>query len=188
MQAHAKVRSITQRFGCTTKPGGGAFDDLHRTRCGRGDARPLVAGVGEEPFDEGESPRDPLEDERGAVAVLHSGGVDLDTQHQAEHVGDEMAFAALDAFPGVEPHHFARLRAGFDALTVDDRGGRAFLAAFKITAFPVENVMDMRPDPGRDPGTEIAVDGAARRKVSWQHAPPLGHFSNALPGNDWQPV
>ena len=36
----------------------------------------------------------------------------------------------------------------------------------------------MRPDPGRDPGPEVAVDGAARREVPRQH-PPLAARSAA---------
>ena len=31
--------------------------------------------------------------------------------------------------------------------------------------------MDVRPDAGDDPGPEVAVDGAARREVPWQHPP-----------------
>ena len=54
----------------------------------------MVAGVGEEPLDEGEALGDPLEDQRRAVAILQTGGVDFDAQHQAEHVGDQMALAA----------------------------------------------------------------------------------------------
>ena len=87
MQAQTKVRSITQRFGCTTKP---ASERL-MISTGRGAAsatRPLVTGVREDALEEREAPGDPVEDERGAVAILHPGGVDLDAQHQAEGVGD----------------------------------------------------------------------------------------------------
>ena len=82
MQAQAKVRSITQRLGCTTKPASVRLDDLDRARGGLGDARPLVAGVREEALEEGEAPGDAVEDQRRAVAILHAGGMDLDAQHR----------------------------------------------------------------------------------------------------------
>ncbi len=42
-----------------------------------------------------------LEQRRGAVAILHVGGVHLDAQEQAERVDEEMAFLALDLLAGV---------------------------------------------------------------------------------------
>ena len=96
MQAQAKVRSMTQRVGLHDEPGVGALDDLDGTRGGGGNARPLVTGVREDALEEREAPGDPVEDERGAVAILHPGGVDLDAQHQAEGVGDQVPLAALD--------------------------------------------------------------------------------------------
>ena len=130
MQAQAKVRSMTQRVGCT--PGVGALDDLDGTRGGGGNARPLVADVGEDAFEEREAQGDPVKDQRRAVAILHAGGMHLDAQHQAEGVGDQVALAALDPLSGVVSDHFAGLRAGFHALAVDDRRGRALVAALQL--------------------------------------------------------
>jgi hypothetical protein len=108
---------------------------------------------------------------RTSAAPSRSCTPDLNAQHETERVGDEVALAALDPLSGVVTHHLARLRAGSDALAVDDRGGRALVAALQFPAPPVEHVVDMRPDPGRDPGAEVAVNGAARREVPRQHPP-----------------
>ena len=106
MQAQAKVRSMTQRLGWTTKPasvrlmistGRGA------AAATRGPAGPLVSGVGEDALEEREAPGDPIEDQRRAIAILDAGGVDLDTQHQAEGVGDEVPLAALNPLPASYP-------------------------------------------------------------------------------------
>ena len=103
------------------EPGVGALDDLDWTRGGRGNARPLVTGVREDALEEREAPGDPVEDQRRAVAILHPGGVDLDAQHQAEGVGDQVPLAALDPLSRIVSDHFAGFRAGFHALAVDDR-------------------------------------------------------------------
>ena len=171
MQAQAKVRSMTQRLGWTTKPASVSLDDLDRPRGSRGDARPLVAAVREEALEEREAPGDPVEDHRRAVAILHAGGMDLDAQHQAEGVGDQVPLAALDPLSGVVSDHFAGLRAGFHALAVDDRRGRALVATLQLPGPAIEHVVDVRPDPGDDPGPEVAVDRAARRKILRQHSP-----------------
>jgi hypothetical protein len=136
MQAQAKVRSMTQRLGWTTKPASVRLMISTGARGGRGDARPLVAGVCEDALEEGEAPGDPVEDQRRAVAILHAGGVDLDAQHEAERVGHEVALAALDPLSGVVADHSPRFRAGSDALAVGDRGGRALQAALQFAAPP----------------------------------------------------
>ena len=79
MQAQAKVRSMTQRLGWTTKPAS---------------VRLMISK---------EAPGDPVENQRRAVAILHAGGVDLDTQHQAEGVCDQVPLAALDPLPASYP-------------------------------------------------------------------------------------
>jgi hypothetical protein len=58
-----------------------ALDDLQRPVPGlcdnRGHLRSLIAGVGEDPFDEGEqAARASIEDQPGAIAILQIGGVD----------------------------------------------------------------------------------------------------------------
>ena len=93
-------------FGLEDKAGVGAFDDLDRTRGGCGDPRSLVAGGREDALEEREAASDLVQDQRCAVAILHAGGVDLDAQHQAEGVGDQMPLAALDPLSGVNIRPF----------------------------------------------------------------------------------
>ena len=114
---------------------------------------------------------DPVEDQRRAVAILHAGGVDLDAQHQAEGVGDQVPLAALDPLSGIVSDHFAGLCAGFHALAVDDRRSRALLTSFQFPGSAIERVVDVRPNPGGDPRPEVAVNGAPRREVPRQHPP-----------------
>jgi hypothetical protein len=123
-------------------------------RPGVSDAGTLVAGIGEEALEEWEALGDAVENQRRAIAILHTGGVDLDAQHEAEHVGHEVAFATLDPLSGVETDHFAGFHTSPDALAVDDRRSRALFAPLQLPAAPVEHVMDMRPNPGRDPRPE----------------------------------
>ena len=98
MQAQAKVRSTTQRLGWTTKPASVRL--MISTGAGRPRRRAALGSRRrEEALEEREAPGDAVEDQRRAVAILHAGGMDLDAQHQAERVGDEVALAALDRFP-----------------------------------------------------------------------------------------
>ena len=119
-------------LGLDDEAGVGALDDLDRARGGRGDARPLVAGVGEDALDEGKAPGDAVEDQRRAVAILHAGGVGLDAQHQAEGVGEQVPLATLDPLSGVEADRVAGVSTGFHALAVDDRRGRALFATLEF--------------------------------------------------------
>jgi hypothetical protein len=48
-----------------------------------------------------------------AVAILHAGGMDLDAQHQAEGVGDQVPLVVLDPLSRVVSDQFAGFRAGF---------------------------------------------------------------------------
>lgn len=78
-----------------------ALDDLQGPGSGLGDGRgclrTLIAGIGEDAFDEGEeAARAPVEDERRTVAVLHVGGVDDDVHQEAERVDEDMPLAARD--------------------------------------------------------------------------------------------
>ena len=95
-------------------------------------AVPLVAGIRRDALEEREAPGDAVEDQRRAVAILYACGMDLDAQHEAEGVGDEVALAALDPLSRVVSDHFAGFRAGFHALAVDDRRGRALVAALQL--------------------------------------------------------
>jgi len=77
-----------------------ALDDLQSPRAGPGDdvshPWPLVAGVGEDAFDEREgSPRRAQQIAR-TVAVLHIGRVDDHVQQEAQRVDEDVALAAGD--------------------------------------------------------------------------------------------
>ena len=77
-----------------------ALDDLQGPRAGPGDDLshpwPLVAGVGEDAFDEREgSPRRAQQIAR-TVAVLHIGRVDDHVQQEAQRVDEDVALAAGD--------------------------------------------------------------------------------------------
>ncbi len=78
-----------------------ALDDLDPPKCGPRDRprqlRSLIAGIGEDAFDEGEqTTRAAIEHQSGAVAVLDIGGVDDDVQQEAERVDEDVPLAALD--------------------------------------------------------------------------------------------
>ena len=78
-----------------------ALDDLDLPGCGASDRRrqlrSLIAGIGEDAFDEGEqAARAVIEDQPGAVAILDIGGVDDDVQEEAERVDENVPLAALD--------------------------------------------------------------------------------------------
>ena len=78
-----------------------ALDDFECPRAALGDGgggfRPLIAGVGEDAFDEGKEPaRALVEDEPRTIAILHVGRMDDDVQQEAERVDENMPLAALD--------------------------------------------------------------------------------------------
>src|SRR5260370_31307237 len=78
-----------------------ALDDLEyptagasRGLCG---AWSLVAGIGEEPLDEGEkAARAPIENQPRPVAVLNIAGMDDDVQQKAERIDEDVALAPSD--------------------------------------------------------------------------------------------
>ena len=77
------------------------LDDLDEPRTGArqavGEARALVAAVGEDAFDEGEeAPRARVEHERGAVAILDVCRMHDDVQEEAEGVDKNVPLAARD--------------------------------------------------------------------------------------------
>lgn len=78
-----------------------ALDDLQPPAAGlcddRGHLRSLIAGVGEDPFDEGEqAARAAIEDQPSAIAILQVGGVDDHVQQEAERVDEDVPLATLD--------------------------------------------------------------------------------------------
>lgn len=62
----------------------------------------LIAGIGEDPFNEGEQAARRTEQVAGAVTILHIGGLNADAQQQAERVDQDMALAAGDLLARIE--------------------------------------------------------------------------------------
>ena len=78
-----------------------ALDDLQRPRtalCNGGSCfHALVAGIGEDAFDEREeAARASIEDQPRTVAVLQIGSVDDDVQQEAERIDEDVPLAARD--------------------------------------------------------------------------------------------
>jgi len=75
----------------------GALDDLEGPRTGVGGGlggpRPLIAGVGEDPLDEREGATRLAQNLVHAIAILDVGGVDDDTQEEAERVDEDVPLA-----------------------------------------------------------------------------------------------
>ena len=83
-----------------------ALDDLQGPSTGLGDhfghLWPLVAGVGEDAFDERKgSPRGAQQVAR-TVAILHVGGVDDHAQQEAQRIDQDVALAAGDFLPRIK--------------------------------------------------------------------------------------
>jgi len=77
------------------------FDDFHDpTSCSGGglrDARPLIAGVGEDTQDEWKQRSRPrIENECRAVAILDIGGMNGNAQQEAERIDEDVPLAAGD--------------------------------------------------------------------------------------------
>ncbi|MEN3615253.1 hypothetical protein AAH979_37715 [Plantactinospora sp. ZYX-F-223] len=129
------------------------------------------AGVGEDVPDrcgEVEAERGGL----GAVAVLDAGGADHDDEDEAEGVGDDGPFAAVDVLAGVVasavPAHGV---GGLDALRVDDPGGRLPVAALLEADLFTEVVQDALGDLVLFPADEVPVDGLPWREVGRELPP-----------------
>ena len=78
-----------------------------------------IAAIGEDVAQPWKPVADGLEQRRGSVAILHVGRMNKDEEHQPECVGDDVALAAVDLFPGVvarKTSAFGRLH----ALAVND--------------------------------------------------------------------
>ena len=57
---------------------------------------PLIAGVGEDRFDDWEAPPRLAQNGERALAILHAGGMNDDAQQKPERVDEDVAFAAGD--------------------------------------------------------------------------------------------
>ena len=86
--------------------GVGSFHDLELPMPGGGDGpgelRALVAGVGEDAFDERERPTGLAQQVAGAIAILHVGRMDRDAQQEAERVHEDVPFPARDLLARIE--------------------------------------------------------------------------------------
>src|SRR6202011_1726290 len=84
-----------------------SFDDLDRPAAELGESlRQFVAGIGtigEEVAQPGEEIVNGFDDERGAIAVLNIGGVNLGADEEANRIGDDMALASFDFFASIYP-------------------------------------------------------------------------------------
>ena len=77
-----------------------ALDDLDCPATGIGDdlghLGSLIAGIGEDAFDEGKRAACCAQQFAGTVAILHVGGMDHDAQQETERIDEDMALAARD--------------------------------------------------------------------------------------------
>ena len=78
----------------------GALDDLKGPRTGVGGGlggpRPLIAGIGEDAFDEREGATCLAQNLVHAIAILDVGGMDDDAQEEAERVDEDVPLAPRD--------------------------------------------------------------------------------------------
>jgi len=78
----------------------GALDDLEGPGTGvgggQGGPRPLIAGIGEDALDEREGSAGLAQNLMRAIAILDVGGVDDDTQEEAERVDEDVPLAPRD--------------------------------------------------------------------------------------------
>ena len=85
-----------------------ALDDLDHPMAGAGsgscDAWSLIAGIGEDPLDEGEkAARAPIENQPRPVAVLNIAGMDDDVQQKAKRIDEDVALAPGDLLARIKP-------------------------------------------------------------------------------------
>src|ERR1700730_7807678 len=92
---------ITRQAAIAANPGQGSFDDREPPTAGAGSglrgAWSLIAGIGEDPLDEGEeAARAPIENQPRPVAVLNIAGMDGDVQQKAKRIDQDVALAPGD--------------------------------------------------------------------------------------------
>ena len=84
-----------------------AVDDLDspgaRLRDRGGERTRVIAGIGEDALDEGEEvARAPVEDQPGAITILHVGRMDDDIQQETDRVDENMPLPARDLLARIE--------------------------------------------------------------------------------------
>ena len=156
-------------------PGGiGPLDDLDRPVAeaahGSLEFRPGIAAVREDVSQPGPAGPDGAQDRWRSVAILNAGRVNHEPDQQAERVGDDVPLATLDPLAGVEATNPAAL-GGFCALTIDDAGARARLAALQPTRRHDQVIADRPPQAAVAPFVEIALHRRGGREVLREHAP-----------------
>lgn len=119
-------------------------------------------------------PRPALEDgfqnDGRTVAVLDVGGVNDDTDQQAQRVEDDVPLAAQDFLAGIKATNAAAFR-GFHALPVDDAGGRARLSAFPFVRRHDQFIVNGAQQSCVPPAPEILLHRRERREVFRQKLP-----------------
>ncbi len=84
-----------------------AFDDVERPVAGAGDERShlgsSITAIGNDALDERETSPRLTQQPLRTVAVLDIGGMDIDVQQQALRIDEDVALAAEDLLPGIEP-------------------------------------------------------------------------------------
>ena len=170
--SQARVRSTIPALGQDDEGLGliRPLDDLDRhARQSSSDGglklRPSIAAVGKEPGQERKGAEQGRHQRRAAVAILDVGGVDDRMHRQALRVDEDVALSARDLLAGVVTR---RIDAGpplprFDALAVNDRGGRARLASGGFATLHVERVVDAIERAVPTPAIEVIVKRRTRR-------------------------
>jgi hypothetical protein len=123
-----------------------------------------------------------FENHRRGVAVLNIGAVHDKADQEAAGVGDDVAFAAIDLFPGVKAPYSAAF-GGFNALAVDHARRRAGFAARSFARRHHQRVVHRPPESAVAPLIEVVLNRGERREILRQQ-PPLA----ARPCNERQRV
>ena len=96
--------------------------------------------------------------------------MDLEPNEQSGRIGNNVALAALDPFPGIISSNPATF-CSFYTLAIDDPGCWMGVSALRKARSFDQFAVDFIEHPIIAPSVEIAADGRNRRKVVGQHAP-----------------
>ena len=112
---------------------------------------------------------------RGGRAVVVIGRVDVASKNTSFHVGDNLAFAAVDILAAVGAPLLKNARGQLQALAVHTHKRRRRGALSRQAVGPVQRLIEAGPYGGL-PAPEIVVHGRPRRKRGRQ-SPPLAPCS-----------